>query len=283
MIEAIDYSEVLTEVSEKNVNLEITDGDLKAISQIVGFDVTEPVPENRITVAEQWHTSPEKRAREQKIGRWLSIIAIPMSRFAIQRIRSFEENPGTVAIESGFLGVEGAENAHFEKIHKVQTMVQGAPKKLSSPFDHTTFQAGRNPKDGRILKTRWAPLYRRMGIDELPQIEQVAKGRIPFVGLRGYTLPELQGTELLIDMIKADLLEVTPLIRKLALRYQAVISKYSPEPAVAGLLQTYKAKDTPPFVRMLLDLLYLEAASKELDNKIIAKSILNRILGIGAR
>jgi len=127
-------------------------------------------------------------------------------------------------------------------IYKVRTMVH-CPEGY---IDHT------RKNDNRI--TRMGLLFRKLKIDELPQLFNVLKGDMSFIGPR----PE-----------RVDIVEK---FKKVSNSYQY---RHVVKPGITGLAQVKKPTATPEenMEKLEYDLYYINNYSVQLDFRIIAKTI----------
>ncbi len=134
------------------------------------------------------------------------------------------------------------------KVLKFRTMVPDADR-LFGPK-----QATKN--DPRI--TRVGSLFRATAMDELPQLWNICKGDMSFVGPRALAPEEIEvnGNGALIRI------EEIPGYRE---RHQV-------KPGLTGVAQVYAARDIPRQQKFLYDLIYIRKQSLWLDLKLIALS-----------
>jgi lipopolysaccharide/colanic/teichoic acid biosynthesis glycosyltransferase len=103
--------------------------------------------------------------------------------------------------------------------------------------------------DARV--TRVGRLLRKTAMDELPQLVNIAKGDISFVG------PRSERPELVSQFVK----ELPHFSRRHAVR-----------PGLTGLAQVYGRYDSPPRHKLRYDLLYIKHGGFALDLKLILLS-----------
>ena len=143
--------------------------------------------------------------------------------------------------------------------YKFRTMVDGADQlkdqvaHLSKYKDDTLLKV---PNDPRM--TRVGRFLRRFSIDELPQIINVLRGEMSWVGPRPNTPDEVQQYE--------------PWQRK----------RLSVLPGITGLWQVSGRSDIPFAEMCLLDIFYIEDWSLSLDLRILLQTIPHVIFGNGA-
>ncbi|MDW8001812.1 MAG: sugar transferase [Deltaproteobacteria bacterium] len=135
----------------------------------------------------------------------------------------------------------------FEVI-KFRSMVKDA-EKFTGPI-----LASEN--DPRVTKV--GKFLRATALDELPQLLNILRGEMSFVGPRPER-PEL------IEKIK----EICPAFSK----------RHAVKPGLTGLAQVYGSYDTPPHRKLKYDLLYIRKWSFCLDLKLIFLSLVVTIKG----
>ena len=129
---------------------------------------------------------------------------------------------------------------------KFRTMVTGADESGLMTEDH----------DPRI--TRVGAILRRTALDELPQVINILRGDMSFVGPRA--LPTRMHEEACEEEHRfAERLTVTP--------------------GLTGVAQLYLPRHCPPRRRLRYDLLYLNRASLGLDIRLMLRAALNTLTG----
>lgn len=103
---------------------------------------------------------------------------------------------------------------------------------------------------GRVL--------RATGLDELPQIFNIFRGEMSFVGPRALAVGEILFDE---EGKKVDYKELPGFWKRLSVR-----------PGLTGITTIYKPKDTPPTKKFRYDLLYIRKQSFRLDLRLIFMS-----------
>lgn len=273
--------EYVEKLRQKNLTIPGSAKDLLSI--VFERDLTEAATPDEIRDAQHWIHSDEKRRRDQECGDIFSRFAMPFVNYCAQYVQSYDGTSGFFELELGFLG---SLNTYTTTQTKIRTMQPDAHSILPTPFDSTTFQGGLDSftPDPRILPTWWAKLLRRTGLDELPQLAiDLKAGRVSMVGARGYTLPELEGTKILIaHRYDRDLRLSLEAINVLD-TYQEKVDRYQPKPACFSPLAATLAKDSPPIFRMWADIAYWERANPRIDRRIFEYSLIRRLQGIGAR
>lgn len=230
------------------------------LSMVFERDLTVAATPDEIRNAQHWIHSDEKRRRDQKCGDIFSHFATPFVNYCAQYVQSYDGTSGFFELELGFLG---SLNTYTTTQTKIRTM---------QPDAHS------------ILPTWWAKLLRRTGLDELPQLAiDLKAGRVSMVGARGYTLPELEGTKILIAHRYNRNLRLSLEAINVLDTYQEKVDRYQPKPACFSPLAATLAKDAPPIFRMWADIAYWERANPRIDRRIFEYSLIRRLQGIGAR
>ena len=148
-----------------------------------------------------------------------------------------------------------SENENLFKLHKFRSMKVGAEKE-SGPVWAVD-------NDPRI--TRVGRIIRRLRIDEFPQMWNVLKGEMSFVGPR----PEREF-----------------FVRKLAKKIPYYSERFTVKPGITGYAQVlypYGANEKDALEKLKYDLYYIKNMSLILDLMVIVKTIKIVILGRGAR
>ncbi len=130
----------------------------------------------------------------------------------------------------------------YFRMYKFRTM--RVPRAGEYWSEHTLTNDPRVTRVGRLLQ--------RIALDELPQMINLWKGDISFVGPRPLPIP----------MFKADLEEEPSFIQRLQVR-----------PGLTGLAQISLPRHCPPSLRLKYDLQYISAHSLVLDVKLILFSV----------
>ena len=136
----------------------------------------------------------------------------------------------------------------FFKAYKFRTMVP------NSDQDFGIKPASEN--DPRITKI--GRILRKMGLDELPQLINIFKGEMSFVGPRSLAVGERAKDE------RGELVgyeDIPGFWERLKVR-----------PGLTGMATIYIPKDTPPRRKFRYDLLYIKKQSFSLDLRLIALS-----------
>jgi O-antigen biosynthesis protein WbqP len=154
------------------------------------------------------------------------------------------DSPGRVIFKQKRVGL----NSGYFTIYKFRTMKEGTP---DIPTDRLKNQSNLNTRIGRIL--------RRLSIDEFPQLINILKGDISFVGPR----PALYNQELLIKLRKEKRLDKV-------------------RPGVSGLAQISGRDELSIPDKVMYDEIYVKDASIWLDIKIFLVTVKAAITGKGA-
>ena len=141
----------------------------------------------------------------------------------------------------------GKDGNHF-RAYKFRTMVAQSDKKFG------ILQAREN--DPRI--TRVGRVLRATGLDELPQIINIFRGEMSFVGPRSLAVGEIVKGKKGAVVKYEDI----PDFRK----------RLTVKPGLTGLATIYIPKDSPPEIKFRYDFLYIKRQSFWLDVRLIALS-----------
>jgi len=131
------------------------------------------------------------------------------------------------------------------RAYKFRSMKMNAPVNV---------QAGKN--DPRV--TRIGKILRATAMDELPQLLNIFKGDMSFVGPRALLASEME--------VHGNKLEKEQLEQELFKRRCAVV------PGLTGIAQIYAARDIPRYQKYRYDLLYIKNRNFFLDLKLILLS-----------
>lgn len=148
-----------------------------------------------------------------------------------------------------------SENEKLFKLHKFRSMKVGAEEK-SGPV----WAADNDPRITRVGK-----IIRRLRIDEFPQMWNVLKGEMSFVGPR----PEREF-----------------FVRKLAKKIPYYSERFTVKPGITGYAQVlypYGANEKDAMEKLKYDLYYIKNMSLVLDLMVIVKTIKIVILSRGSR
>lgn len=148
------------------------------------------------------------------------------------------DSPGPALFKQDRLGLDGK----VFKIYKFRSMCQGAEKKGTGVYSLKG--------DSRVTKI--GKIIRATSIDELPQLINILKGEMSFIGPR----PTL-----------------TYHPWKLEEYTEEQLKRFELRPGVTGLAQINGRKDLPWDIRIVYDVEYVENLSIMLDLKILLKTI----------
>jgi lipopolysaccharide/colanic/teichoic acid biosynthesis glycosyltransferase len=195
-----------------------------------------------------WVNSSAKRVVDLVLTILILPFALPF--FVLLPLAILIESPGPIFFLHRRLGQNGSVFWMF----KFRTMVDGAdrilPKLLDSdPEARQEFAENYKLKnDPRV--TRLGQFLRRSSLDELPQIINVLRGEISWVGPRPIVVPEIEKYG----------------------RYAGGLLRM--KPGITGLWQASGRSDLPYENRVRLDMQYMEQASIWFDLKIILRTAL---------
>jgi lipopolysaccharide/colanic/teichoic acid biosynthesis glycosyltransferase len=203
-----------------------------------------------------WVNSSAKRALDLAFTLLLLPLALPL--FVLLPLAILLESPGPIFFLHRRLGQNGSVFWMF----KFRTMVDGADRILSKLLDSDP-EARQEFAENYKLKndprvTRLGRFLRRSSLDELPQIINVLKGDISWVGPRPIVVAEIKK----YGHHAAGLLRM--------------------KPGITGLWQANGRSDLPYENRVRLDMQYMEKASIWLDCKIMLRTVLVVIKRTGA-
>lgn len=251
---------------------------LEDLVSVFGEDLIRPATSQEKRQAKDYLVSEEKKALEMRIVKFAYPVARLASSTSYALIARLEGAPGNFSYEAGFFGLE-----KLTSVPKVRTMGLHADS-LNSDLMQTTFGAYLENDDPRVLDNKLARILRSTGLDETPQIQLVVEGKMNLVSPRAYTRKELRGIGKLATVVYEDKFKFSDDLKELLKRYPKLLREMQPKPGIVSLLSAYESKDTPHFIRMFLDEIYLTKASPELDKKIIRLTLERRLLKrIGAR
>jgi lipopolysaccharide/colanic/teichoic acid biosynthesis glycosyltransferase len=180
-----------------------------------------------------------KRPLDITLSSFMLILSIPISLSIYLAIKL--EDGGPIFYRQERWGRNGSRFKSF----KFRTMVP------NSDHDYGIKQASEN--DSRI--TRVGRILRAMGLDELPQVINIFRGEMSFVGPRSLAVGEIvrDGRGNVVEY------EDVPFFWE----------RLSVCPGLTGLATVYLPKDVPPLRKFRYDLLYIRKQSFWLDLRLI--------------
>jgi len=195
----------------------------------------------------QWHKHKVKepflkRPLDIMLSSFMLIVSLPVSVLIALAIKL--EDGGLILYRQQRWGRKGS---HF-KAYKFRTMVG------NSDQEFVPKQASEN--DSRI--TRVGQFLRSTGLDELPQLLNIFRGEMSFVGPRSLAVGEIVRDE-----------------KGQVVNYENVVGfweRLSVRPGLTGLATIYIPKDAPPRRKFHYDLLYIRKQSFWLDVRLIVLS-----------
>jgi lipopolysaccharide/colanic/teichoic acid biosynthesis glycosyltransferase len=195
------------------------------------------------------------RAAKRVFDLTLAVILLPLVLpvLAICALAIFLESPGAVIFTQQRTGLHG----HRFRMFKFRTMVTNA-EELKASLQHLNILP---PPDFKIIDdpriTRVGRILRKSSLDELPQIINVLKGDMSFVGPRPTSFAAST-----YDVWHTERLEVTP--------------------GITGLWQVHGRNRMTFDERLRLDIEYVRTISLGLDLKIIARTVISAFSTPGA-
>lgn len=140
------------------------------------------------------------------------------------------------------------ENKNRIKVYKFRTMRTDADRRWGN------IQAKEN--DPRI--TRVGKFLRRVALDELPQLINILKGEMSFVGPRALPINEIQTAE------EGNLPDE---------KIPGFEVRLSVKPGLTGIAQIYAPRDAPRREKFKYDILYIKKQGVLLDLNLIIRSL----------
>ena len=191
-------------------------------------------------VAAQRVTEPLlKRPLDVMLSAFMLIISIPLSLAIALAIKMADGGPIFYRQE------RWGQNGSRFRSYKFRTMVP------NSDHDYGIKQASEN--DSRI--TRVGRILRAMGLDELPQVINIFRGDMSFVGPRSLAVGEI------VKDGKGNAVEY----EDVPFFWERLLVR----PGLTGLATVYLPKDVPPLRKFRYDLLYIRKQSVWLDLRLI--------------
>ncbi|MDP9259804.1 MAG: sugar transferase [Actinomycetota bacterium] len=195
------------------------------------------------------------RAAKRGFDLTLAVILLPLVLpvLAICAIGIFLESPGAVM----FTQLRTGRHGHRFRMFKFRTMVTNA-EELKASLQHLNILP---PPDFKIIDdpriTRVGRILRKSSLDELPQIINVLRGEMSFVGPRPTSFAAST-----YDVWHTERLEVNP--------------------GITGLWQVHGRNRMTFDERLRLDIEYVRTSSMGLDLKIIARTVISAFSTPGA-
>jgi len=218
-------------------------GDGHAAERIVDIILSQSSSVREHTIAVPKVKEPLlKRPLDVILSTFMLILSAPISLLIALAIKL--EDSGPIFYRQKRWGRGGA---RFN-VYKFRTMMRDADSeygfKQASENDHRVTQVGR--------------ILRATGLDELPQLLNIWRGEMSFVGPRALAIEEIVYDE-----------------NGNALRYEAIPGfheRHSVRPGLTGITTVYRAKDIHPQEKFQYDLQYVRNQSFWLDLRLIALS-----------
>lgn len=239
------YTETLHNNAEDDVIIDVIPGIYEILIGKMLFTTLGDVPLIRLTRngPPPWY-DPLKRTIDVVASLLILILTLPLSLLAAIAIKM--DSKGPIIFKQKRVGKHGK----LFTIYKFRTMIPDAEANTGAVL------AARN--DPRT--TRVGRILRKYRIDEIPQLINVIKGEMSFIGPR----PE-----------RPEFVE----------RYINQIENYDERhrirPGITGLAQVYGGYDTPPDIKLKYDLFYVYNRSFTLDLKILLLTIRTLFFGNG--
>ncbi|MCU0561316.1 MAG: TIGR03013 family PEP-CTERM/XrtA system glycosyltransferase [Desulfobacterales bacterium] len=196
-----------------------------------------------------WMRRSLKRSIDLSLAAVLLVLLLPLFLLAAAAVRL--DSPGPVFYSQQRVG----ERRRIYRMHKFRSMVQDA-EKLSGPI-------WADPDDPRT--TRVGRFLRRFRVDELPQLWNVLKGEMSFVGPR----PEREA-------FVQELERLVPFYRE----------RFSVKPGITGWAQVnygYGASVRDAVEKLNYDLFYIKNMTLLMDLLVMLRTIKILIFGYGVR
>lgn len=190
-----------------------------------------------------------KRVLDICLSSFMLIVALPVIILIVVAIKI--EDRGSVFYAQRRWGYCGAQF----NCYKFRTM------RADSDVVFGVKQAEEN--DRRI--TRAGRVLRATGLDELPQVYNILRGQMSFVGPRALAVGEILHA---LDGRRIDYQDVPGFFSRLAVR-----------PGLTGLAAILLPKDATPLEKLEYDLRYVRELSVGLDLRLIARSFLISVRG----
>lgn len=201
--------------------------------------------------------SPAARMMKRAVDLALSVVSLPFFAviYAVVAVLIKLDSPGPVIFRQERVGKDGRPF----RVYKFRTMVDGAEQMKDQVAHMSVYQGDtllKVPNDPRM--TRVGRFLRRTSVDELPQIINVMRGEMSWVGPRPNTPDEVANYD--------------PWQRK----------RLSVLPGITGLWQVSGRSHVPFDEMCLLDIFYIENWSLGLDTRIVLQTVPHVLFGSGA-
>lgn len=191
-------------------------------------------PVNKLRSSRSFYTSFMKSTLDFSFALLLLLLLIPL--FFIVAIVISLDSPGPILFRQNRVGKHGREFSIF----KFRTMYTDSPQEGASPS---------SDRDPRI--TRFGRILRKTSMDELPQLLNILRGEMSFVGPR----PE---QKTIVEQVYS---------------YREK-QRWLVKPGITGLWQISPDRNKPIHENLQHDFAYIQHISFALDAKIVCKTIL---------
>jgi lipopolysaccharide/colanic/teichoic acid biosynthesis glycosyltransferase len=225
------------------------------------------INEDNFKRARKYLESPQKVWTEQLLAGlafypWGHLMQSAMSNY----VAKVDGPKGTYALKVGF-----PETTIYE--NKIRTMYNGADERENGPFEGAAY-SGVGYANGKVIDNPRIKMYRRMGLDEIPQIRAVALARMSLVGIRAYTIGELQDQERIFVLKDNPDLGNSDEVKWIVANHHEYIRRQYLRPGVFHPNACLRAGTI--MSRLRLDLMYMFLASPRLDMEIFFKAFINK-------
>lgn len=221
--------------------------------------------EPNLARSQGWLQSQDKRKREKFLSCFLLACTSPALAVSGLSVLVADGRPLIHKETIAFLG-PGGERINPVPISKIRSLKRGSHLEKRNPFATTVFKGGREKKreavDPRVHSIVGA-ILRKIGFDEIPQLFDIIQGRTALIGPRGYTLREIEGLEVLFEVLGH---------REELRDYLQIMAEVRPRPGLGGLYAAIRKKDLTVIERLILDQLYCLCATRQGDNRILIAS-----------